>query len=140
MKRLLATMLCALFGHAAWCEQFIEVGDYQAHYMILDTLSLETEVAETYGISRARDQSILTISVLDAGGVPVEAEISGEATNLLGVARTLSFKTFSEGAAHYAIAALKHTEEQMRFSLRVQTPEGHSHQVRFEHKLFLGIE
>ena len=140
MKRWPALAICAILPNLACGEQFMELGDYQAHYMILDTLSLESPVAEAYGLTRSRDQSILTVSVLDADGVPVEAMISGNATNLLGVSRTLSFEAIAEGDAHYSIAAFKHTEEQMRFSLRAQTPDGQVHQIRFEQKLYLGVD
>ncbi len=139
MKRLLL-ILCALGASGARCEQFIEIGDYQAHYMILDTLSLDPHVAAAYGITRARDESILTVSVLDADGASVAAHITGTATNLLGVAQALSFKAIVEGEAHYAIAALKHGEEQMRFSLQVRMPGGQVHQVKFEQKLYPGAE
>jgi len=140
MKRLLLFALCLLGASTVWCEQFIKIGGYQAHYMILDTLSLEPEVAAAYGITRARDQSILTVSVLDADGKPVDARVTGSATNLLGVAQTLFFEAITEGESHYAIAPLKHSEEQMRFSLLVQPPGGQAHQVKFEQKLYLGIE
>ncbi|MCY4199167.1 MAG: DUF4426 domain-containing protein [Gammaproteobacteria bacterium] len=133
-------MLCALFTSEARCEQFIEVGGYQAHYMILDTLSLDRQVAQAYGIVRAYDESILTISILDADGASVVAKITGSATNLLGMVQTLSFNAIREGEAHYAIAAVKHTEEQMRFALHVQMPNGRSHEVKFEQKLYPGIK
>ncbi len=140
MKRFLFLAVLGLFANHAWCEQFIEIGDYQAHYMIMDTLSLEPEVARVYGIDRARNQSILTVSVLDVGGASVTAHITGSATNLLGVAQALIFKAVTEGEAHYAIANLKHSEEQMRFSLQMRTPDGQVHQMRFEQKLYPGIE
>ena len=140
MKRLLALALLSLAATSVRSEQFIAIGEMSAHYMILDTLSLSREVAEAYGIARARDRSILTVSVLDADGAPVEVRIAGSATNLLGVARSLSFQAIAEGNAHYAIASLKHTEEQMRFSLEVQTPDGQVHQMKFEQRLYLGIE
>ena len=58
MKRLvcLTTLLIGLAVPCAWSEQFFEIGDLEAHYMILDTLSLEPEIAERHGIVRARDR------------------------------------------------------------------------------------
>lgn len=121
-------------------EQFIAIGDYQAHYMILDTLSLEPEIAERYGIARARNQSILTVSLLDSQGASIQAQIEGTATNLLGNKRSLSFQAIQEGEAHYVVASMQHTEERMRFELTIQTPDGQDHQVQFEQRLYLGLE
>lgn len=124
-------------GHA---EQFIEIGDFSAHYMILDTLSLEPEIAERYGIVRARTSSILTLSILDEHGDSVSARVSGAAINLLGNKRSLDFQAIQEGEAHYSIASIQHTEEEMRFELSIETPDGVAHQVRLRQRLYSGIE
>ena len=122
----------------AWAEQFIKIGDFEAHYMILDTLSLEPDVAENYGIARARDQSILTLSVLDASGGAVDAKASGVAINLLGNRRKLDFQAIKEGDARYAIASIRHTEEKMRFEITIAIADGPTHEFKFEQKLYLG--
>ena len=142
MSRLFVVLLSMLAAAAGpvRSEQFIDMGGYQAHYMILDTLSLEPRVAARYGLARSRNSSILTLSILDAEGTPVAAEITGEAINLLGQTRALAFETVSEGGAHYALAAFEHAEEQMRFALAVQTPDGRMHELKFEQKLYPGIE
>lgn len=142
MKRLsyVIALICSVAAPQASAEQFIEIGDYQAHYMILDTLSLEPEIAETYGIVRAHTSSILTLSILDTEGSSVPAHVEGTAINLLGNKRSLDFQAIQEGEAHYAIASIQHTEEEMRFELSIQTPDGAEHQAKFEQKLYLGLE
>ena len=142
MKRL-SSVIALMLGFAApqvLAEQFIAIGDYKAHYMILDTLSLEPEVAETYGIVRARRSSILTLSILNTDGASVPARVEGTAINLLGNKRDLDFQTIEEGEAHYSIASMQHTEEEMRFELNVETPDGRDHQVNFAQKLYFGQE
>ncbi len=123
----------------AFAEQFIQIGDYQAHYMILDSLSLEPEIAKRYGITRASTSSILTLSILDADGASVPARVEGTAINLLGNARGLRFQAIQEGEAHYMIASIRHTEEQMRFELTIGTPDGATQAVKFEQKLYPGM-
>ena len=139
----LSYVLALILGVAApqaWAEQYIEIGDYEAHYMILDTLSLEPEIADNYGIVRARNQSILTLSILDSDGASLPARIEGTAINLLGNKRSLNFRAIQEGEAHYAIASIQHTEEEMRFELSIETPDGTEHQVKLEQRIYLGQE
>lgn len=136
----LAALLSGLAVCSAWAEQFFEIGDFEAHYMILDTLSLQPDVAESYGIERARNLSILTLSVLDDAGGAVEADISGAMTNLLGVQREIRFKAIKEGNARYAIATLQHSEETMRFKLTITTQDGQVHELKFQQKLYLGTK
>lgn len=142
MKRraYLMALLIGLVSPCASAEQFFEIGDLEAHYMILDTLSLEAEVAENYGIERARNVSLITLSVLDETGAPVQAEVAGRAINLLGNRRELDFRTVEEGDANYAVATLQHSEETMRFEITVRTPDGRTHAIKFQQKLYLGIE
>ena len=142
MKRLscVLALIIGVVAPQAWAEQFIEIGDFSAHYMILDTLSLEPEIAESYGIVRASNRSILTLSILDTDGVSVPARVEGTAINLLGNKRSLSFQAIQEGEAHYAIASIQHTEEEMRFELTIETPDGRNHQVKFEQRIYLGQE
>ena len=141
--RRLSHVLALILGFAApqaWAEQFIEIGDYEAHYMILDTLNLEPEIADSYGIVRARNQSILTLSILDTDGASVPARVEGTAINLLGNKRSLSFQAIQEGEAHYSIASIQHTEEEMRFELSIKTPDGTEHQVKLKQRIYLGQE
>ena len=133
-------LILAVAAPQAWAEQFIEIGDYKAHYMILDTLSLEPEIADSYGIVRARNQSILTLSILDTDGASVPARVEGTAINLLGNKRSLEFQAIQEGEAHYSIASIQHTEEEMRFELSIKTPDGTEHQVKLEQRIYLGQE
>ncbi len=136
----LASMLAYAFCAPAFAEQYIQIGDYQAHYMILDTLSLEPHIADTYSVSRARNQSLLTISVLNSEAASVPVEISGQAINLLGIQRPLDFRLITADRAHYSIASITHTEEVMRFELRIKTPDGREQPVEFRQKLYLGLE
>ncbi len=142
MKRL-SHVLALILGFAApqaSAEQFIQIGDFSAHYMILDTLSLEPEIAERYGIVRSRTSSILTLSILDTEGASVPVRVEGTAINLLGNKRNLSFQAIQEGEAHYAIASIQHTEEEMRFELSIETPDGREHRVRLKQRLYSGLK
>ena len=83
LPHVLAVLIGATAAHTS-AEQFLQIEDYRAHYMILDTLSLEPEIAASYGIVRARNQSILTLSILNVEGAAVPTHVKGSTTNLLG--------------------------------------------------------
>jgi hypothetical protein len=117
-------------------------GHYTVHFSVFNSSFLTADTANAAGLTRARDQVLINISVTDnrnAGGVGRAAEVSGTATNLIQQQRVLAFKTITEGDAFYYIAPLRHTnEEVMNFAVDVR-PEGEaeSFSVRFTRTLYV---
>ena len=126
----IALALC-LAGPAA-AEQMQPIGGFEAHYSVVPTTFLRPEIAASYDVTRGRDRAIL-----DAEGVPVRAEVSGVVRNLLEQVQPLEFRQVVEGVAVYYLAEVKHTDrEVLRFALQVETPDGGTHDVRFNQKMY----
>lgn len=117
-------------------------GHYTVHFSVFNSSFLTADTANAAGLTRARDQVLINISVTDnrsVGGVGRAAEVSGTATNLIQQQRVLAFKTITEGDATYYIAPLRHTnEEVMNFAVEVR-PEGEAESfgVRFTRTLYV---
>jgi|SRR5690554_733562 len=122
-------------------------GDYTVHFSTFNSVFITPEVAELYGITRARNQALINISVTktdgDKTGLGLPAKITGTARNLLQQQRVLDFAEIDEGYATYYLAPLKHTKEEVfHFTISV-TPTGQEHSnvapmtVKFTRKLYL---
>jgi hypothetical protein len=122
-------------------------GDYTVHFSTFNSAFITPEVAQAYGITRARNQTLVNISVThsDANhtslGLP--AKVSGTASNLLQQQRVLDFTEINEGSATYYLAPLKHTSEEVyNFAITV-APNSSQHRsaqamtVNFSRKLYL---
>lgn len=119
-------------------EQMQRLGAYQAHYSVVPTLFLKADIADHYDIRRGQDRALLNISVLGADGMPVQADLAGRVTNLLNQAQPLAFREVTEGNAVYYLAELKHTDQEvLRFAVTVQTPDGATHQLEFQQKMYV---
>jgi hypothetical protein len=131
-------LLCALAcAQLARAEQFVSVGAYQVHYIVVGSTFLTPEIARKYGLERNRDVAMINISVLK-GGKPVPARITGVARDLLSRETVLPFREVRELPAIYYLSSLRFEEqEHWRFVLSVQ-PQGEPAplQVRFEQRLY----
>lgn len=138
-RRDLCTAVLATLGlaAAAGAEQFQRLGEYQAHYNVLPTTFLNPEVAADYGITRARDRALVNVAVVHPETGPVQATVTGTFKDLLGTVRELEFTEVVEGDAVYYLATLTHGDrETMRFAIDVRTPDGRTHALTFQQKLY----
>lgn len=129
-----ALLLGASAGKA---EQFISVGPYQVHYIVVATPFLTPQVARRYDLQRNVDVALVNISVL-RDGKPVRAEVQGIARDLLSREHRLGFREIREPNAIYYLTTLRFAEqEQWRFFLQVR-PVGHAvaYPIRFEQRLY----
>jgi hypothetical protein len=79
----------------------------------------------------------VNIALIDPQSGPVPAEVSGSVRDLLSRERTLAFTEVREGEAVYYLATIEHgDEETMRFFVDVETPDGTSHRLEFQQKLY----
>lgn len=135
----LATLLCStwLCASAAFAEQFAKFGDYEVHYVVINSTFITPEVAARLGLTRSNTTALVNLSVLEHGTDPVPAGVTGKATNLLGTKRSLEFREIHEGDARYYLAALRFSEEEMwRFAIELALPDGKHATLRFEQKLY----
>lgn len=103
-------------------------GNYEVHYIGLNSSFIPEDAAEAYDIPRSRSLGYLSISVLktDEGEmpVPVVANVTGQMKNLIGQSRTVEFREIKETNAVYYVSTFRFDKNDVyRFSLKV-TPDG----------------
>lgn len=139
MKSLLyfATLLLMLSAplHA---EQKQTLGPWDVHYLAFNATFLTPEVARSYGIERSRFTAIVNISVLDQQDQAAQqVTVEGNARNLLGQVRQLSFKRVQDGDAIYYFAPLTiRNEDLWRFQINIRQGN-EQQQLRFEQTFYV---
>lgn len=132
-----AVFLVAGLGLPAAAEQMRPIGDFQAHYSLVPTLFLKADIAAGYDITRSRDRALLTVSILDADGDAVPADVRGRMKDLLSQQQALEFEEVREGAAIYYLATIRHSDRDvLRFDIRITTPDGAGHELAFQQKMY----
>ena len=112
-------------------EQKQVFGDYEIHYMGLNSSFLEPEVAEAYGIPRSRSMGYLSISIMKTTtdeDVPeaLTGDVRGQMQNMIGQKKELEFKEIKERNAIYYISTFRFDQEDVyKFTLQV-SPDGES--------------
>ena len=138
----LALSVAAMQTIADRGEQKQVFGDYEVHYIGLNSSFLPEEAAEAYDIPRSRSLAYLSISVLktakDTVPTPVTAELTGTIKNLIGQSRTIDFREIKETNAVYYVSTFRFDKNEIyRIDLDV-TPEGTSRtfDVKFSQKFY----
>ncbi|WP_300424373.1 DUF4426 domain-containing protein [uncultured Thalassolituus sp.] len=103
-------------------------GNYEVHYIGLNSSFIPEQAAEAYDIPRSRSLAYLSISVLktDEGDLPlpVTATLTGTVKNLIGQSRTIEFREIKETNAVYYVSTFPFDKNDVyRISLDV-TPSG----------------
>lgn len=121
----------------AQAEQKKQLGVWDVHYIALPTTLLDPTIASQYKIERSKYNGLVNISVLNSKDqVAQQVQISGEAKNLLGQIKSLTFVEVKEGAAVYYIAQYGYQTEQM-VSFTIQISQGsQSQQLKFNHTFY----
>lgn len=133
----LALLAIVIGTPAARAERMQRLGSYEVHYSLIPTLMLKPDIAAGYGISRSRDRALLNVSVIDPATGPVKARVDGVVRDLLGLTRTLEFQEVVEGEAVYYLATLRHDDQEtLRFDIGIATPDGQSHRLEFQQKMY----
>lgn len=141
MTRILCLLSALLFtALPAHAEQLENIGNLEVHYSSFPSTFLTPEVANTYRIKRSRYSAVVNVTVLDktqANKPAVTAVLSGQAKNLLGTIKNLSFREIREGSAIYYIAELSHANEES-FSFTIDVSQGGSNgQIAFKQTFFV---
>lgn len=142
MKSFYSRGIAAVFAlltlsFSASAEQKKTLGDWEVHYIVVNSTFFEPEVARQYGIQRSQYNALLNISVLDKNNKQAESvALTGKATNLLGTTKTLSFKEVKEGDAIYYLAQIpfRH-KENYRFDIDVRRGND-SEKLTFKHEFY----
>lgn len=135
--RYLAWLGLVLLATPAFAEQKERLGDWDVHYMVVNTTFLTPEVASTYGIVRSKYNALVNISVLDKDTQEAQRlSVSGEATNLLGNTRNLPFKKVEDGDAIYYLSVLPfRDQETFRFNIEIRKGNN-SETLRFKQQMY----
>jgi len=127
-----------LLSPSASAEQKITKGDWDIHYIAFPSSFIKPETAREYNLERSRYMAIVNISVLDSSTKKAQnVSLTGNAKNLLGQTKQLSFKKVKEGDAIYYLAQLKHRdEENLNFTIEVQRGN-RTETIKFKKKLYV---
>ena len=91
-----------------------EFDNYLVHYSVFNSAFIPADIAKLHNLVRAKDQALVNISVQDKhSGESIAAQVEGTARNLMQQQKTLTFVTLQEPGASYAIAALRHSNEEV---------------------------
>jgi len=138
IRTALLPLLCTalLLPFAARAQNSQDFGDYIVYYNAFTTDFLQPATARRYGITRSKHRGMVNISVqrkrMNTVGEPVEASITGNATNLNAQIKNLSLREIKEGNAVYYIAEFPVSNmETLDFKLQV-TPKGQSTPLHVE--------
>jgi len=134
----LRLLLLSAIAFPAAAEQFRSFDDVDLHYVVVNTLFLQPEVAARYGLVRGKDRAIVNLSVLQHDGVALLGTVTGVTINLLGQRTPLEFKTTREGEAIYYIAELRFTDQDvLRFHLTIDVPGRAPMQLEFQQQMYV---
>ncbi|MFB2831217.1 DUF4426 domain-containing protein [Aeromonas jandaei] len=116
----MSCLLALLMTLPLRAEQMKELGPWQVHYNAFNSSFLTPEVAKTYGLERSRYNGIINIAVQDKQGKAQAVSVIGEAKNLTGTIRNLSFQEVKEGDAIYYLATLPYrNEDTYQFTMKI---------------------
>lgn len=137
IRRALLTLI-ALIALPSSAEQFKAFDDIEVHYVVVNTLFLQPDVAKRYDVVRARDRAIVNLSVLGADGKAISADVAGVAVNLLSQQAPLAFSTIREGESIYYIAPIRYTDQDvLRFRITVKVPDREPMNVEFQQLMYV---
>lgn len=112
-------------------------GDYTVHYTAFNSLFIQPGIAANYGITRAKNQTLINISVHTANGDAVDAKLEAYAQNLMQQKNTLTFNTIKEQDAIYSLAALRSSNEEVfTFHITITPPNDAPFTLKFTRKLY----
>ncbi|EOD80524.1 hypothetical protein D515_00478 [Grimontia indica] len=132
-----ALMLLSPFAHAG---QSKDIGTLEVHYSAFNSTFITPKVAKAYDLKRSGVNAILNIAILDkaqAGKPALTATLTGEARNLLGTKKPLTFREVREGDAIYYLAELRFAnEENYAFTIDISAEGNRSGKLTFNQTFY----
>ncbi len=137
LKVLALTILLYSAAFATHAEQSKQFGVYDAHYIVIPTMSLKPTIAAQYGIVRSPTRALVNISLVERDGLPVASKVSGSYKNLLEQTFELEFEEVREGAAIYYLATFPYTDrDTLRFEFDVELPNGDVGRIEHQQRMY----
>lgn len=132
------SLTAAVFSFGTLAEQKMQLGEWDVHYIVVNSTFFSPEIAREYGIVRSKYNALVNISVLETDSQKAQiVGMEGSATNLLGTEKALTFKRFQEGEAIYYLAVLPfRDQETYRFAIRIQRGND-SQTLKFQQKMYV---
>jgi hypothetical protein len=130
-------LIASLFASGVSAEQKKVLGDWDVHYIVIPSTFLTPEVAKANNIRRSATNALVNISVLDSRTkAALDVEVNGNARNLIGSTKELSFNTVTEGEAIYHLATVVFDDKEvLRYEINLK--QGNTTQVlTFQQKMY----
>lgn len=141
MNKWITALLISLLSFPTFAEQFKNMKDIEVHYVAFNSTFLTPKIARSYDIKRNGYLAIINISVLDRaslGNPALEAQVAGQAKNLIGQTQQLTFREVKEGDAIYYLAELPVThEETFTFDIDIKSGNKGSGKLQFTQKFYV---
>lgn len=138
MIRRAMALLFVLLTLPVWADQFKAFDDVEIHYVVVNTLFLQPDVAARYGIVRAKDRAIVNLSVIRRDGPSLPADVTGVTVNLLSQQAPLQFAMVREGDSIYYIAPIRYTDQDvLRFRIGVTVPDRVPMKLEFQQQMYV---
>ena len=114
LKIFLLTVLMVCSAANAETEGRKKFGPYEVSVSTFNSLFVGADVAKVHNLVRAKDQTLINVSVIDERtGTTVAAEVTATAKNLLQQLKTITFKKIEEPGAVYYIGSLRHSNREI---------------------------
>lgn len=138
LRRILLPLLLLPFAFTVNAEQKEQLGQWDVHYIVVNSTFFSPEIARQYGVVRSKYNALVNISVLDTASQKAQTVgMQGTATNLLGTEKELAFKKVQEGDAIYYLAVFNfRNDETYRFNIEIR--RGNTVEtLKFQQKMYV---
>lgn len=138
LRRTLLPLLLLPFAFLVNAEQKEQLGQWDVHYIVVNSTFFSPEIARQYGVVRSKYNALVNISVLDTRSQKAQTVgMQGTATNLLGTEKELAFKKVQEGDAIYYLAVFNfRNEETYRFNIEIRRGDT-VETLKFQQKMYV---
>ena len=137
-RNMLFALLLLPLAMTASAEQKEQLGEWDVHYIVVNSTFFSPEIARQYGVVRSKYNALVNISVLNSDSQQAQTVgMQGTATNLLGTEKKLTFKKIQEGDAIYYLAVFNfRNEETYRFNIEIRRGNT-AETLKFQQKMYV---
>jgi hypothetical protein len=137
-RNMLFALLLLPLAMTASAEQKEQLGEWDVHYIVVNSTFFSPEIARQYGVVRSKYNALVNISVLNSDSQQAQTVgMQGTATNLLGTEKKLTLKKIQEGDAIYYLAVFNfRNEETYRFNIEIRRGNT-AETLKFQQKMYV---
>jgi hypothetical protein len=141
IKKLLLTATFLLLTTSVFAEQKVTFGDYELHYIVLNTTEIPADIAKQYDIQRSRKRAFINLSILkttsDGYGTPVSADVTAVQRTLIGQRADIELREIREGDAIYYIGSFQIiNRETLWFDVNLTLKSGYEYEHVFSQQVW----